>query len=441
MRSFTSFTSGDVLTEGALGFGEIQKYSWRIELFITKLKQGLPFETTDGKTVTLQYPNDDLEKRIKEGETPPRGYTIPTSDGKTVTFSKLLKSAEFGGGSRGSGGGSDSTTATESAQCVYAQCIWDNPSTDFNDQELTAAYQKCKVDATLKQVLDIPQLWKDSSIKGAKLLYRALKKKDYTWYRGMGIQSDMEARFKSLNAADGRPFNNINKWTPADIWIVSADAAGKYDFAGARSLEYLNNELLKAFAARDVMGVSLKQIGDRATLTQVNFRKPFKDPVFKSTTFGKRGFFKAKDCYIKYNGGEVQFRTYPTFQCEIIGTTAKHGKVSGGDGPNSMMGKLMTQAGCVALEQQKPLLQLFRKDKKLFLDKFYSMYQNTGEKDMTREQFEMELKGKDDNWCVSKYLATQVMLNIKGREQNFLSLLIRYAKSESTNSAVHLKVK
>jgi len=440
MKSFNKFLNEEVLTEGALSFGEVQKYSWRIELFLTKLKQGLPFETTDGKQITLAYPNDDLENRIKNGDNPPRGYTIPTSDNKTITFSKLLKSDEFGGGSRGSGGGSDSTTATESAQCVYAQCIWDNPKTDFNTQELTAAYQKCKVDATLKQVLDIPDLWRQSSIKGAKLLYRVLKRKNYTWYRGMGVQSEMEERFKGLNKLDGKPFNNINKWTPADIWIVANDSA-TYDFSNARSLGYLNNELLKAFAARDVMGISLKQIGDRATLAQVNFRKPFKDPVFKKTTYGKRGFFKAKDCYIMYNGGEIQFRTYPTFQCEIIGTTAKHGKVSGGDGPNSMMGKLMTQAGCVALEQQKPLIQLFRKDKKLFLDKFYAMYQNTGEKDMTREEFEMELKGKDDNWCVSKYLATQVMLNIKGREQNFLSLLLRYAKSESAMSAVHLKVK
>jgi len=435
MKRFSAF-----LSEGNLGSGEIQKYDWRIELFLKKLRQGLPFELVKGGDVTLQYPNDELEKYAKEGGQP-RGYKFPTTDGQMVSFNMLQKTKEFGGGTSGSGAGSDNTTTTESAQCVYAQCIWDNPSTDFNQAEITAAYQKCKVDAPLKDILNMPEDWVHSSRASAKLLHRALKKKNYTWYRGMGIQSEMEALFKTLNKAEGTPFNNVNKWTPADIWVVAEGADALYDWKNARSLDYLNNELLKAFAARDIMGISLKKVEGKAKLTQVNYKKPYKDVIYKSTSYGKRDFWKSKDGYLFWNGGEIQFRTFPTFQCEIIGKTAKHGKVSGGEGSKSIMGQLMSAVGATPLPNQKEIVAMYRKEFDKFVDLFYAEYQTAGQKTMTPEDFKMQVKSKDDNWCVSKYLACYVFNKIKGRENQFLNMLLRYAKSESVNSAVHLKVK
>jgi len=434
MLKFSSF-----LSEGNLGSGEIQKYDWRIELFLKKLKQGLPFETVDGKMVTLQYPNDDLEKYVKKGGAP-RGYKFATTDGQELSFTKLQKTKEFGGGTSGSGAGSDNTTTTESAQCVYAQCIWDNPTTDFNQEEITAAYQKCQVNAPLKDILNMPEDWVDSSQKSAKLLYRGLKKKNYTWYRGMGIQSEMEEMFKVLNRAE-KKFNNINKWSPADIWIVAEGVTDTmYDWKNARSLQYLNNELRKAYAERDIMGISLKKVEGRARLVQVNYKKPYKPAKFKSVSFGKRDFWKSKDGYIFYDGGEVQFRTFPTFQCEIIGKTAKHGKVSGGDGPKSMMGMMMTQVGATALPVQKDIIDMYRNRYDEFVNAFFGEYQKAGQKD-DFDTFKINLKTKDDNWSVSKYLATLVFNNVKGKESAFINAMLRYAKSESAESAVHLKVK
>ena len=41
-------------------------------------------------------------------------------------------------------------------------------------------------------------------------------------------------------------------------------------------------------------------------------------------------YFRSKDVYIFGAGGlEIQFRTFPAFQGEIIGKEAKHGKISG----------------------------------------------------------------------------------------------------------------
>ena len=49
-------------------------------------------------------------------------------------------------------------------------------------------------------------------------------------------------------------------------------------------------------------------------MTQNNFKKPFKEPKFTKTSLGKRDYFKSKDGYIFFNGGEIQFRTFPGFK-------------------------------------------------------------------------------------------------------------------------------
>ena len=434
MKTFQVF-----LDEASLSFGEIQKYDWRVALFLKKLKSHEPFELNDGGVTTLTYPNDELEKMVAAGKAPGRSYTIPTNDGKSIKFSALKKTKQWGGGS-GSGGGAANTTTTESAQCVYCQAIWDNPATEFSPDDIKAAYQKVHVDAKLKDVLEMDDAWKVSSINAARLLYKGLKKKKYEFHRGVGFQRRIEQIFHAVNGGEGKPFNNINKWTPADIWMVAVGAEKKYDFNEARSLQYLNNELLKAFAARDVLGISLKKIKGKAKLKQVNFRRPFKAPVFEKITLGKRDYWKSKDGYIIYNGGSIQFRTFPIFQCEITGKVAKHGKISGGAGPNSIMGKIMKKVGAEPHEMQKNVAALFKSNKLEFIKRWYKMYLRTDEKQMSQDEFIAMVGDRESNWCISKYLATQVLTNIRGREQAFLADIIRYAKSESKDSAVHLKV-
>ena len=105
------------------------------------------------------------------------------------------------------------------------------------------------------------------------------------------------------------------------------------------------------------------------------------------------------------------------------------------------MGRLMSSIGATPLPNQKEIVAMYRKEFDKFVDLFYAEYQTAGQKTMTPEEFKMEVKSKDDNWCVSKYLACFVFNKIKGRENQFLNMLLRYAKSESVQSAVHLKVK
>lgn len=433
MKSLVSF-----LSEGSLTLGEINKYDWRIKLFMQKYNNGDPFELTDGSFGMIAK-NPELEAVIKAGKQP-RGFKFSLTTGREIGFNDILKSKEFGGGTSGSGAGAAQTAAAESAQCVYAQCIWDNPQTLWNEDELKAAYAKVDVDTPFNDIMNLGEEWRVSSILGAKMLKRVIGRRTYKWYRGTGVQSAMEERFKKLNTAAGRPFNNINKWSPADIWIEATDSA-VYDWESCESLTALNNMLLKAYAARDVMGISLKKIAGKAKIVQVNYKKPFKSPKFTNVTFGKRDYWKAKDGYLNFRGGEIQFRTFPTFQGEIIGNKAKHGKVSGGSGSASLMGKMMIQAGATSIEDQKKLVAMFRRDKEAFMQKWYAAYQQSPNKAMKYDEFLKAAESKDDNWCVSKYLVTTLFNNIKGKEQAFLTMMFRYASSASPNSAVHLKVK
>ena len=72
---------------------------------------------------------------------------------------------------------------------------------------------------------------------------------------------------------------------------------------------------------------------------------------------------------------------------------------------------------------------------------FFNEYLRAGETGVdTIEKFTKKFRGKDSGYLESKYLVTLMFNELKGREQKFLSLAYRYAKSISATSSVHLKV-
>lgn len=427
------------ISESPLNFGEIIRAdrSFRVDLFIKKMKLGEPFEGTDGKPVIIKY-DKKIEDAITSGSSKGLGLRpLETQDGNFISFGKLKKNTEFGGGGRGSGGGSDNTRATESAQCVYLKLIFDNPNTKFTPEEISATYSGMSgnVDATGDEVLLKDEDWVRSSTICAKLLHRALgkSKKPYTFHRGSSWVTALEDKWKELNREE-KLFKNINKWSPADIYAVAKRSETKYNILDAESIAEMNNELLKAFIARDILGISLKKIGKKAKLVQVNVGRPFKEPEFSSVSYGKRDYFKAKDGYLLGKDIEIQFRTFPTFQCEIIGKKAKHGKVSYGgisDAMNDAVGRELTS--------KKTLEALHKKDPKTFFKQYYQKYSKTY-KPVSEKEFMSNLKGKSVDWLMSKYMVTELFTSIKGKEQQVFVDLFRNAKSQSKNSAAHLKI-
>jgi len=432
MKPFASHSV--VISESSLTFAEITRNDreFRLELFVKMYKTNQPFTLTDGTNVVFKY-NAAIEGALRSGNSKlANSIKLEMLDGTKLAFGKLSKTAEFGGGS-GSGGGAKLTREAESAQCVYLQAIYDDPKTLFSPDALALAYRKCHVDSTLEDVLGVPDVWKNSSIGIARKLSKSLTKKRYSFHRGSSWVAILESKFKELNRNE-KVFGNINKWSPADIYMVAEGAENRYDISGAQTIQYLNNELLKAYAARDIMGVSLKKTTGKVKLSSINYKKPFKSPKFSSLSYGKRNFFNSKDGYVLYVGGEIQFRTFPTFQCEIIGKDAKHGKVSHGGIDSALYATVRKTT-----ENRTELENYIKKDLDGFLDKFYNVYSTAINNPLNRDEFMSNIKKKKFDWLVSKYYVTTIFSMIKGKEQEFMALLYRVAKSESKLSAVHLK--
>ena len=399
-----------------------------------------PLKTTKGD-VSISWVDNQYKIAYDKGDLDaafPRGTRVfISSKGDKLKLSDIEKTDTFGGG-KGSGGGSSGTTAGESSQCVYLQTIWNNPKTDFNEVELTQAFSQVKVNGTLDMLLNLSEDWVTSSIESAKLLYKILPKRNYTFHRGSDdfVKGVIEKTFSQTGQTD---FPDINKWNPADIWIVDESKISSYDFNQVKELPYYNQLLLQAYQNRDIIGVSLKKT-KKARFTQQNYKKPFKEPRFTKTTLGKRDFFKSKDGYMFWSEGEIQFRTFPAFQGEIVGKVAKHGKISGDGGPTGPIGIVMRKVGAKPIPPRSDVTKMIKSNYNNFMKLFYNEYLRAGQKNIPLNQFVQNYKGKDSGYLESKYLVTLMFNEIKGREQKFLSLAFRYAKSISANSSVHLKV-
>ena len=159
-----------------------------------------------------------------------------------------------------------------------------------------------------------------------------------------------------------------------------------YDFNSVQELPHYNEILLDSYTKKDIIPVSLKKTS-KPKISQENWKKPFKEPKFTKTTLGKRDFFKSKDGYMFFNGGEIQFRTFPAFQGEIIGRVAKHGKVSGDAGPNGPIGIIMEKVGANPIPARRDVSNLIRQDKDKFFKMFYNEYLRAGEKQIPIEEF------------------------------------------------------
>ena len=434
MENFLSYIS-----EATLSIPELEKRSGRIETLADFINNQKPIETEVGERI-ISWINPQYKVAFENGDLKsafPRGTAVFNTDkNEKLRINQIIKSDAFGGGGSGSGGGSSGTKDAESAQCVYLQAIWDNPNTKFTKDELAVAYDKVYVNATKDGILNLSDDWVTSSITSAKILYKALNKKRYTFHRGSDWVKTLE---KLFNNSGQDYFSDINKWTPADIWLINNSELGKYDLESGVGLPYLNNVLRQAYANRDIIGVSLKKT-TRARLSQVNYKKPFQEPTFTKVNFGKRDFFKAKDGYIMFKEGEMQFRTFPAFQGEIIGKTAKHGKLSGDSGATGPIGRVMKSVGAESIPPRKEITTLIKSKNDDFMKMFYNEYSQAISKPVPMKDFVKNLSGKDSNWLESKYLVTFMFNRLKGREQLFLSQAFKYAKSQSKDSCVHLKV-
>ena len=432
----------DFLSEGKLSKSELEKVRdgvTRADFVLDWIKKGESVEI-DGVAVKLTFISDTHEKMFLKGQYKSgRTYQplFQDSEGNNLKITDIDKTPEFGGGS-GSGGGASNTKSTESAQCVYAQTYWDNKKTKFTPEDLKVAFKKVKIDAKLDEVLNISDEWKMSCITGANILSQSVKGKSMEFHRGSSWVKALEKKFKELNKLAGNPFSDVNKWNPADIWMMTSESKGD-PFLNSDSLEELNSEIKMAFQSKNIYGVSLKLMKGATHVQTVNYRENQVVPKWESKTVGKRSFYKSKDVYLKYEGGEIQFRGFggrvDSWQGELGGAHSKLGKIGRGS-INTVLKKLRLGT----IPDESTLLKRITENREDFIKSDFFPLAKAERVETKLEIFKKKLLGKDEYWLKSKYLGLYLFKIIKNKENLVTQNFITYASSASELSSVHLKL-
>ena len=264
------------------------------------------------------------------------GTQIETYDLKRI---RLRYKAPQGGGARG---GTRIANLGEGSQCIYAAVAFglgkNITQRDITKKNIQKYKNKFVIDSTVKEILDdLPEIWMNSSILGANKLFDKFFKVNgkFTFHKaskdaGSKIVRKINELFQKFKKDEGLSLN-INKWNPADFWLVSSEFDVKI-LEEEKTMEGFNQQIQKQLLNNKLIGISLKQMGGKATLTVNNVERNKK---YEKKYSGYEFSNKSIDGYIKLTGNsKLQFRATqgPTnltgWQGEIQGGLAAGGKIS-----------------------------------------------------------------------------------------------------------------
>jgi len=439
----------------------------RGEVLVQAIKDGTPIETNKG-TLKLSWIDDvarvaaeggDYETAFKSGRSFKK--VLVTDKGDELKLSDIKKSAMFGGG-KGSGGGAEITAAAECAQCIYAAAIFGGEKLSAGDEIPSIEWSKYSsnfdVDMPLDQVESLlDQSWWDSSISIGNEMKKNIKG-TYMFHRGSSFVKEINTIFKNLNKAEKpKPFSDMNKWSPADIWAVKSGAS--FDFNRHSSLGEFTNELKELYDSGDLIGISLKKVtSDKVTVVPVKTTGFIRTPV----TYGgfekqnDTSFFNSKDYYILLKKERMQLRTFGGFswQGEVKGKSAAAGKIGGGV-LEAIMIKNSTLTKFPYNNRTLKGLATNPKKNPQFLEELYDMFVKVEKSSMKKEVFVKaasankigRVSGAD--WRFSKYRGLFVVLfledNKRGGARSIASKITdniaAYSMSQSDEAAPHVVYK
>ena len=398
-------------------------------------------------------------------------YTNNQSEEK-ITFTKIKKTAAFGGSGGGSGAGAKATEMFESAACWVTAVRFSmgnkNLAKDWGCSNCAFRDVADRVDttATMEEVCSFLQKspkWLDTSIATANTLYKEYKGGDYYFYRGKGIVDGIEEHFKGVNRRTNQDpedsgFSNINKWTPADIYLCDKSTESKMltSLKEQKRFGTLNTTMEKYLEDKDLVGVSLKSLkpGSTGTLKPFNKtgavkeRKTFRRAGVKD---GAKSLLSSMDVYL-FGGFEIQFRATDTagktWQGEILGTEAKHGKLGGGvmdailkkvygktKGLFKATGYDSTKAIAAASKVPSSKLEMAEEISRIAKEhKIGPDYDTVSV---------AQINNQTPKWVFSKFMGmtlVDVVYSNTNERNDLMTAVYLYASSQSDNSAPYMKI-
>ena len=351
--------------------------------------------------------------------------------------------------------GAVQTRNVESAQCLYAALAFRSLGRKIKVEDVsTSNFERCKpfidVDAKFEDMLNISEDWINSSIEGANELYSKVDKNiSWTFHRGSRKVSIIESKLKELNRKE-KLFSNINKWSPADFYLVS-NTMSEVDWKmikDATTIKGLNQLMVNLINDKKLIGVSLKKISKTA--------KPFKyynltadrdagDIQYVKTIIFKKSDdpLSAMDTFTIWKPGgkyEIQWRSDsggPSgWKGEIQGSSANQGKIS--FGPLNKMLKSM----------DLPEIPNYTNSPKLndesLIREIYKDIQDIQKMNMTEDEFYIRVKSKDSKWKYAKFTGVKFAKILESQSTKVQNKIVQemyfYANSQSPDSGPYGKI-
>ena len=414
-----------------------------------------------GKTTTLQINGkersdirEEIKDKLKKAAIKYEQKKFPDSSFEGLEIQESANSVlriifKTKGG--GSGGGAALTKLAESAQAVYAAVAFGLgrhiTNADITPENIKSYKSLYNVDGNMDEILNkLPDIWIESSILGANALYDKFKNLNgIKFHRGGKVVNNIENQFKRIKKNEGVRMD-INKWSPADIYITTPkyDPKCLEDEASIKGLNQCMNERINPDDPK-MFGVSLKKMSSSASLKILNFdRKDASEKDFARTEMT----WDSKDMYIVFKDGtKIQFRGFSGdnlsgWQGEVKGSKANQGKIGGG--PTNLLLKLHNQKQVDIQVAKKiknknerggvisELIEGLKSLPKFSESKLYSM-----QNDMKENEFLAWVYSKSQGVQLAKIVNS---MKSKVKRDQLCEDFYLYANSRSTISAPYYKL-
>ena len=362
---------------------------------------------------------------------------------------KLIYKKGAGGGS---GAGAALTKLAESSQALYAALVFNVLGREMTIKDVTkenfsrAAGSAITDEKFDSMVNNLPDDWINSSIAGANALYRLYKGKgSFTFHRGSKLVDAVEKTFTTINRKEGA-FGNLNKWSPADIYMVGS-GFNVGALQAEKTLKGLNEKMFEFIQSNQLIGVSLKKITGTGRISKKNF--PTDKKLMTASYRGTSTNLDAMDGYIQWGSQtteKIQFRSFggeaslTGWQGEIKGASANQGKISLGP-----INFILNRHGLSKLPTSLESASLARGNTDKHARDIAQMMVTYGiVKSNQVEQVAEMIKQRSDKYRYSKYLVMILLTTITNAPAQIRDQVVQdfylYASSQATYSAPYIKL-
>ena len=383
-----------------------------------------------------------------DGKTP---FDLVTVDGRTISSSKIGKSAIFGGGA-GAGGGTENTAQTESGQCLWLAAMLEygnQPIEFFTPSILKKAMNRIDVGKkSFDEMISMDSAWQVSAYLSAQKIIKAgYATKKHKLHR------DSSAMNYIYKKAKKEAFKNSgisaltdDKWNPGDIWAIEDGVDLKKEL-DTSSIGALNTSLLRLFKERKVVGISLKLVKKEAKAKEYNVEgSPQNHKFVSGAVKTQRGtFFSNKGGTVQFSGGTMEIRPNNYLganKIEIMGKTARGG--GAGWGVIMAAGKRYLNVNIPAHGSIKRIAQKLASGKNKRSELYFYKMAKNADPSLTFDYYMEEIRNKDAGWFSAKLAAVMIVhyLNTnKGRKaDSFVNAIVNYAASSSDDSSAFVKI-